>query len=59
MVEKIPLKNKPDPVRIKILRMLPPEIKESLSSEEIKAILFEDVWPDSLEEKLRDYIVEE
>jgi hypothetical protein len=59
MVEKISLKNKPDPVRIQILRMLPPEIKDSLSPEEIKAILFEDVWPDSLEEKLRDYVIEE
>jgi hypothetical protein len=37
--------------------MLPLKIKESLTKEEVNAILYEEVWPDSLREKLKDYIV--
>lgn len=50
-------KRKPDPVKIQVLRMLPLKIKESLTKEEVNAILYEEVWPDSLKEKLKDYIV--
>ena len=50
---------KADPARVQVLRMLPRELKESLTKEEADAILFEDVWPDSLKEKLKDYIVED
>jgi hypothetical protein len=39
--------------------MLPYEIKKSLTSEEIDAALYEDIWPDSLHEKLKDYIMED
>jgi hypothetical protein len=59
MVEKKSSKRKADPVRIRILRMLPYEIKKSLTSEEIDAVLYEDIWPDSLHEKLKDYIMED
>jgi hypothetical protein len=52
-------KKTPDPARVQALRMLPLEIKESITKEEANAILFEDVWPDSLKEKLKDYIVED
>ena len=52
-------KKKADPEKIKVLRMLPMEVKESLTPEEVNAILFEDVWPDSLQEKLKEFIVEE
>lgn len=52
-------KKKADPEKIQVLRMLPIEVKESLTPEEVNAILFEDVWPDSLQEKLKEYIVEE
>jgi len=45
-----------DPVKIQVLRMMPLEIKQSLTKEEVNAFLFEDVWPDSLNEKLKDYI---
>lgn len=41
------------------LRELPAEIMRSLTKEEIQAFLFEDTWPDSLQEKLQDYVVEE
>lgn len=45
-----------DPAKIQVLRMLPLEIKQSLTKEEVNAFLFEDVWPDSFNEKLKDYI---
>jgi hypothetical protein len=57
-MDKNPLKRKPDPVRIQLLRSLPLEIKESFTKEEIDAILYENVWPDSLMEKLKDYLEE-
>jgi len=52
-------KKKADPEKVKVLRMLPRELKESLTPEEVNAILFEEVWPDSLQDKLKEYIVEE
>ncbi len=52
-------KRQPDPERIQLIKMLPRELKESLTIEETNAILFEDVWPDSLQEKLKDYLVDE
>jgi hypothetical protein len=51
-------KKQPDPSRVQIMKMLPRELKESLTMEEVNAILFEDVWPDSLQEKLKDYLVD-
>jgi hypothetical protein len=52
-------KKKADPARVQVLRMLPLKIKESITKEEADAFLFGDVWPDSLKEKLKDYIVED
>jgi uncharacterized protein YeeX (DUF496 family) len=57
--EKDSEKKKPDPMRIFVLRNLPQEIKESLTKEEVEAFLYGDLWPDSLKEKLKDYMVEE
>ncbi len=48
----------PDPVKMQILRMLPLEVKQSLTKDEVDAFLYEEVWPDSLKGKLKDYIVE-
>ncbi len=59
MTEKSPEKRKPDPMRMEILRNLPIKIKETLTREEVYAFLYEDIWPDSLREKLKDYIVDE
>ncbi len=59
MEEQKSPKRKPDPVRIKFLRSLPSEVHKSFTKEDINAILYEDVWPDSLKEKLKDYIDEE
>lgn len=57
-MEREPDKRKPDPVRMHALRSLPLELKQSLTKDEVDAFLYEDVWPDSLEEKLKDYLVE-
>jgi hypothetical protein len=50
---------KPDPVRLAALKGLPMEIVDSFTKEELHAFLYEEVWPDSLQEKLKDYMVEE
>src|SRR3990172_2744410 len=34
-------------------------VKQTLTKEEVDAFLYEDVWPDSLKEKLKDYILED
>jgi hypothetical protein len=52
-------KRKPDPVRMKVLRSLPLHIKQSLTKDEVDAFLLGDEWPDSLNEKLKDYIEDE
>lgn len=58
-MEKNSSKRKPNPLRIQLLRKLPLEIKESFTTEEVDAILYEDVWPDSLIEKLKGYFEED
>ena len=45
--------------RIEALRELPGDILRSLTKQEINAFLYDEVWPDSLREKLKDYLVEE
>jgi hypothetical protein len=52
-------KRKPDPERMEALRSLPIEVKQSLTKEEADAFLYDRVWPDSLLEKLKDYVVDE
>jgi hypothetical protein len=59
MDEKDLSKRKPDPQKMQVLRSLPLEIKQSLTKEEVDTFLFEEVWPDSLKDKLKDYIVED
>jgi len=49
-------KETPDPERVKALSNLPKEIVEQLTKEEIHAFLFEDLWPDSLRDKLKDFM---
>ncbi|MBW1919279.1 MAG: hypothetical protein JRI81_03520, partial [Deltaproteobacteria bacterium] len=48
----------PDQRKLEALRKLPAEIVQSLSREEIKALLYSDEWADSLQEKLNDYLVD-
>ena len=57
MEQKTVSKGKPDPVKMQALRNLPLEIKQTLSKEETDAFLYEDIWPDSLREKLKDFLV--
>ena len=52
-------KRQPDPQKLEVLRRLPSEITSSFSKEEVNAFLFEEDWPDSLKDKLKDYIVDE
>ncbi|SHO51716.1 hypothetical protein SAMN02745220_04189 [Desulfopila aestuarii DSM 18488] len=52
-------KEKPDPERVAILRSLPLEVKQQISGEEAEAFMYNRELPDSLLEKLKDYIVRE
>jgi len=45
-----------DPMRMTVLRSLPQEVKESLTQEEVDAFLRGDELPESLEEKLKEYL---
>ncbi len=49
--------NNPDPERMAILRSLPVTIKEQITGEEAAAFLNNEEVPESLMEKLKDYIV--
>jgi hypothetical protein len=53
-----PRKEKPDPERMAILRSLPVEVKQQITGEEAHAFLYKEELPDSLLEKLKDYLVE-
>ena len=52
-------KEKPDPQRMAILRSLPLEVKQRITGEEAQAFLHNEELPDSLLEKLKDYLVED
>lgn len=54
-----PRKGKPDPLRMRILRALPLQIKDKITGEEAQAFLYNEALPVSLLEKLKDYIVED
>lgn len=49
-------RKKPDPQKMAILRSLPMEIKQSLTKKEVDAFLYDELWPDSLLEKLKDFL---
>ena len=51
-------KNKKEAVeRKEAFKSLPENIKQTLTDEEINAFLHKEVWPETLFEKLRDFIV--
>jgi hypothetical protein len=52
-------KEKPDPQRVAILRSLPIEVKKQLTGEEAEAFMYNRDLPESLLEKLKDYLIEE
>ena len=47
---------KPDPGRVELVRRLPKEIMETLTKEEVQAMLHDDEWPVSLKEKLKEFL---
>jgi len=49
-------KKKPDPQRMAVLRALPLEIKQQITGEEARAFLYNEELPESLLEKLKDYL---
>ncbi|MBB5347222.1 hypothetical protein JWG42_09850 [Desulfoprunum benzoelyticum] len=51
------LKEKPDPKRVAVLRSLPLAVKEKITGEEAAAFMYNRPLPDSLLEKLKDYVV--
>ncbi len=56
MDDKMPRSKKPAPERLEAMRKLPREIMGTLSKEEIQAFLHDEIWPDSLREKLKDFM---
>lgn len=50
---------KPDPQRVAALRSLPIEIKEQITGEEAEAFMYNEELPDSLQEKLKNYLDED
>ena len=56
-MEKESTNKEPLPGRMEVLRDLPADIMRSLTKEEIRAFLFEEVWPVSLSEKLGRYVI--
>ncbi len=56
MTSQIP--KKPDPEKMAILRTMPIEVKQQITGEEAHAFLHNEELPDSLLEKLKDYLVE-
>ena len=59
MNEPTDKKEKPDPQRMAVLRSLPMEVKEQITGEEAEAFMYNQELPESLLEKLKDYLVEE
>jgi hypothetical protein len=51
-----PRKEKPDPKRMAVLRALPLEIKQQITGVEAQAFLYKEELPESLLEKLKDYL---
>ncbi len=58
MSDKVPIdKAKVDPERMAVLRSLPVEIKATITGEEARAFLYKEPLPDTLVEKLKEFIV--
>ncbi len=52
-------KKKPNPERVAFLRSLPLEVKEQITGEESQAFMFDEDIPESLFEKIKDFLSEE
>ncbi|NLX18770.1 MAG: hypothetical protein GXY53_05735 [Desulfobulbus sp.] len=51
-------KGKPDPVKVAFLRSLPADIKASITGEEAEQFMFSTEIPESLYEKIKDFLIE-
>ena len=51
-------KRKPDPAKVAFLRSLPTSVKETITGEEAEQFMFNDQIPESLYDKIKDYLVE-
>ncbi len=56
MKEEKTIKKDVNQKKLQVLRSLPKTIIEKMSQQEIKAFLYEDIWPDSLKDKLKEYL---
>jgi len=56
MDDKMSQSTKPSPERLETMKNLPKEIMGSITKEEVSAFLHDEVWPDSLREKLKDFM---
>ena len=52
-------KQNPNPERVAFLRHLPLQVKETITGEEAHQFMFEEEIPESLFEKIKDYMEEE
>jgi hypothetical protein len=50
---------KPDPEKVAFLRALPAEVKQQLTGAETEAFMYGEELPESLIEKLKDYLVDD
>jgi hypothetical protein len=57
MEKKESSQERPDPSRLEMVKNLPKEVLQSLTKEDLKILLSEEEWPESLHEKLKDYVV--
>jgi len=59
MNEKRKMKRDVDTQRLEAFRKLPADTVKLLTKEEVQAFLHDEEWPDSLREKLKDYLADE
>ncbi|HEB51304.1 MAG TPA: hypothetical protein ENI89_11930 [Desulfobulbus sp.] len=52
-------RRRPDPERVAFLRSLPRDVKEQITGAEAEAFMFEEEIPESLFEKIREFIVDD
>jgi hypothetical protein len=51
-------KRTPNPERVAFLRALPLEVKQQITGEEAETFMYEEDIPESLYEKIKEYITE-
>ena len=52
-------RQEPLPGRMEALRSLPANVLRRLTKQEVKAFLFKEEWPDSMQDKLKEYLVDD